>query len=221
MSGRQVIKFNKKVAVQLVRLCDYCFKMGVIEACELEDDYAAKEWMDTKLEDESFGLLSDIGVDYDWRRWRFALFRWSRNANLTFVGENFIDMIRTKTQFYFVALPIMMRFYLMGIGEWLDYPNRSHLTIFKKSPRAHWKPVAKHLKEMRVDDFISYIQEFVYQHEAKETVKKAESNYFASSPTIRQYQSFSMAMWQMTRRFPEYEEYRDNESETEEVESEA
>ena len=191
---------NKTTAAQAIRLFDYCFKMGVIDACELGDDYVASSWLEERLADRKYGLLSDYEAEFDWKRWRFTLFRWCRNCSLRQLGENYIDRIRKSSNFLFGILPICMRFYLMGVQEWLDYPNPTNMMIFKMTARIHWKPVTQNLRTMKTDDFISYIQEFIYER---------VDNPLEDDVSISYLNGFCVAMWKLTRKYIPYGEFRE------------
>lgn len=196
------LPLNRTTAPQVIRLLDYCFKMGVLDAYEAGDDFMVKDWVEARKEDGKYGLLADPDVEYDWRRWRFTLFRWCRLLSLTRAGEGYIDRIRNKNNFLFAVLPISMHFYLMGAQEWLDYPNPANITIFKNTLRIHWKPMPQsYLRTMRTDDFISYIQEYIYS---------LQSNPREDDIPISKYNSFCVALWKFTRKYITYGEIRDD-----------
>lgn len=189
---------NRTSAPSVLRLFDYCFKQGVLDACAMEDDYTVKEWLDARLRDGSYGLLSDIDTPYDWKRWRFILFRWCRIAKMTPLGENYIDRIRKPGSFYFCVIPICMRFYLMGVEEWLEYPNPNNTVLFKQKSKIHWKPVPDHLKTITKNDFISYVQDFVYERERIHASAEDE-DAFKNDSSDKMYDSFREALWAVTR----------------------
>ena len=57
-----------------------------------------------------------------------------------------------------------MRFYLLGIEEWLEYPNPTGIELFKKESKVHWKPVDQKLRKITKNDLISYMHEFCYEY---------------------------------------------------------
>ena len=184
---------NRTTAPQVVRLFDYCFRQGVFDACDYGDDIAVQEWLDARLADGQYGLLSEYDEIYDWKRWRLTLYRWCRLGKLGSIGESYVDIIhRYKQTAMFALLPISMRFYLMGIQEWLAYPNPNNMALFKQTKKIHWKPVPTHLKKIRTSDFISYIQEFIYERAQK---------HFESDLTSSRYDSFATAMWRCTQKY--------------------
>lgn len=192
---------NRTTAPQLVRLLDYCFKRGVLDAAELEDDYKAKDWLEARKKDWKFGLVYEDET-IDWRRWRFFLLRWCRLARLGKLGETYIDRIYSKN-IYFVCLNMTFRFYMMGVEEWLEYPNRNNTQIFKQESKIHWKPVPQYLRKISTDDFISYLQEFAYEYQNIEEAAKEDN------PSDAAMASFCRSVWQLTRKYPTYGEVRD------------
>lgn len=151
---------NRSSAPTVVRFFDVCFKQGVIDACAFADDYGAQEFLKQHREKWYFGVLGEPD-DYDWEMWRFTLYRWARKHHYMKFSSDFIYRIVNKTYLWYF-LPYCMQFYLMGIEEWLEYPNPVKMEIFKGENRIHWKPVERHLRKITTDDTISYMQEFCY-----------------------------------------------------------
>ena len=85
-----------------------------------------------------------------------------------------------------------MRFYLMGVEEWLEYPNPLNIELFKHTKRIHWKPVPSHMRNMTTQDILSILQEFIYERQ-----KMSLENDL----TECQYDSFARAMWAFTRKY--------------------
>lgn len=151
---------NRTSAPTILRFFDLCFKQGVIDAYEFANDYDAKVFWRKHKEAWDFGVLGEPD-DYDWEMWRFTLYRWGRLNHFTKFTETYIYKI-TKKNYLWYILPYCMRFYLMGIEEWLDYPAPQNIERFKKESKIHWKPMPSHLRKITKNDWISYMQEFVY-----------------------------------------------------------
>ena len=184
---------NRTTAPQVVRLFDYCFRQGVTDASDFGDDIAVQEWLDRRLADGQYGILSEYDEVFDWKRWRLVLYRWCRMGRLGGIGERYVDQIhRYKATSALALLPISMRFYLMGIQEWLAYPNPNNMALFKQSKKIHWKPVAQHLKNIRTADYISYIQEFIFERVQK---------HFEDDLTPARYDGFATGMWRCTQKY--------------------
>lgn len=151
---------NPHSAIQIVRFFDLCFKQGVIDAYNFGNDYDAREFVQKHKEAWDFGVLGEPD-DYDWEMWRFTLYRWGRYSHFTTFARTYIYTITTKNYpWYF--LPYCMRFYLMGIEEWLEYPQPTNLEIFKAEGKVHWKPMPPTQRKITINDTIDYMQEFAY-----------------------------------------------------------
>lgn len=183
---------NRENARQVLRLFDYCFKQGVIDAMEYDDNYTAEEFVDEVKENLFYGLLGEFGMQTDWKHWRMILYRFCRMANLPRVGA-YVDAVR-KLDFQFCVIPMAMRFYAMGVEEWVEFPSPTNMAIFKVTPYIHWKPMKSHMRHMKVDDFISYVQEFCFERRyvAEEARKKDAKDFH--------YEGFCQALWQLTRK---------------------
>lgn len=195
----------------MLQLFDCCFKQGVIDSCDTEDDYFVREWYEEKKESWQYGVLSDPDIVYDWRRWRYTLLRWCRLRALRKLGEQYLDPLQRGKTFQYGVIPMCMRFYLMGVEEWLEYPNPMKIEIFKQRTRTHWKPVPKNLEKIETDDFIHYCQEIAYKFDELPESKRKE--IMAHS----KLQGFVQSLWQFTRRFPTYGKIRVSSQSEEEI----
>lgn len=182
---------NRTSGPNIVRFFDVCFKQGVIDACETGNDFTCREFIDLHKEDWSFGILGEPN-DYDWRVFRFSLYRWARNARMTGFAENFIYKISTKCLVWCFFV-YCMRFYLMGIQEWLDYPNPVGLEIFKNTSMIHWKQMPKHLAKMTKADIITSMQEIAFEYQRWSEEDKPVSDTLMDS--------FCVATFDLTRSF--------------------
>lgn len=188
------LPLNRTTAPQAIRLFDSCFKRGVLDACAQEDDYGVKEWLERHKAAGDYGLIYD-DENFDFKRWRFTIERWAREDRLGSIGDTYLNSMylrRKNSNFLFAVLPMTMRFYLMGVEEWLSYPNGISIEIFKHTKRIHWKPVEKHMQNMTTADFLSYLQEFVYERQRMG---------LEDDLTESQYDSFSIAMYKFTRKY--------------------
>lgn len=182
-----------KSALDVVRLLDFCYKKGVIDACGVEDDLAVQDWLDATHKKGKYGLVDFPDEECDWKRWRFFLLRWCRENKLSKLGFDYIDGIRKVSGFEYVIIPMTMRFYLQGVKEWLEYPNEMGIALFKSRYRQRWtNKVPKNMKNMKTDDFISLIQEFIYEFRQFPMDEMTDLRDSALD-------NFEYAMWQMTR----------------------
>jgi len=185
---------NRTTAPTIIRFFDLCFKHGVIDAYEFSDNYEAKEFVQKHKEAWDFGVLGEPD-DFDWEMWRFTLYRWGRMNRFMKLAENYIYRIIKKNYLWYI-LPFCMRFYLMGIEEWLEYPNPGRIEIFKSEGKVHWKQVPAHLRKITTDDFISYMQEFAYEFR-RSPLSQGEDRIMV----VRTMDGYIQALHDMTRKY--------------------
>ena len=182
---------NRTTAPQILRFFDVCFKQGVVDAYDIGDDYAVREFLDLHKPDWSFGILNEPN-DYDWKMFRFCMYRWARQHRLTSFAENYIYKIRT-TGFLWALLPFCMRIYMMGMEEWLEYPNPVGIEVFKNTNAVHWSPRFKGQMKLTKADWFSYIQEFAIEH------RRLPAEQQIMSPLVME--DYPQALYDLTRTF--------------------
>lgn len=183
---------NRTSAPQILRLCAISFKQGVLDAYDLGDDYAAREFVDKHKPDWSYGVLGEPD-DYDWKMWRFSIYRACRYNNLTKFAENYLYEVK-KYNYLFCPIVFSMRFYLMGIEEWLEYPNPVNIERFKQETYIHWKPVPAGAAKMTRNEILATMQDIAYDYrrlpEEQQTVRAGVMVEFSS------------ALFDLTRKIP-------------------
>lgn len=190
---------NRKSAPRIIRFFDLCFKQGVMDAYNFADDYGARDFVNQHREAWDFGVLGEPD-DFDWEMWRFTLYRWGRQrGGFVKFAENYIYRI-VKKNYLWYFLPFCMWFYLMGIEEWLEYPNPSGMELFKNEPKVHWKKVPANLRKMTTNDFISYMQECVYEY--RRTPEEGRTM------NARTMDAYCQAMHDLTRRYETGKRFR-------------
>lgn len=192
---------NRTTAPIILRFFDLCFKQGVIDAKEYQDDQGARDFLKRHKEAWDFGVLGEPD-DYDWEMWRFTLYRWGRRNRFVQFSEGYIYQIMKKNYLWYF-LPYCMRFYLMGIEEWLDYPNPNGMAIFKATSKIHWKPMPNRLKKISLNDWISYMQEFVYEFRRS---PMSEGEDRVMNPQL--FDTFELAIHDLTRTYKSGKTFR-------------
>lgn len=151
---------NRSSAPQIIRLCSVCFKQGVLGAYDMGDDYAVQEFVDSHESSWTYGVLGEPD-DYDWKMWRFSLYRWCRNSGLVKFAEDYLYEVK-KYDHLFCPIIFSMRFYLLGIREWLAYPNPVGIERFRKNSNVHWDP--KIAKKITRTEVLADIQDMAYKY---------------------------------------------------------
>lgn len=181
---------NRTNAPKIVRLFDLCFKQGVYDACELADEFGAREFVESHKSSFSFGVLGDEG-DVEWQTYRFVLYKIARRNGLTSLGENYILFIRSKN-YMWALLPYCLQFYILGVEEWLRYPNRSAIELFKQKSRIHWDQNFP-IKKFTLADYVSYMHDFAHAY------RKMPVEEMPIGPGT--LDSFCSALYDLTRKY--------------------
>lgn len=153
---------NRTTASQILRLYVLCFKHGVLDAYELGDDYVAAEFVRNHKENWTYGVLGEPD-DYDWKMWRFSLYKLCRRNGLAQFAENYLYEVKRYNYLYSPIL-MSMRFYLMGIEEWLSYPNPGEIEIFRQERSIHWAKNLPGGKRITRLEIIAESQDIAYQY---------------------------------------------------------
>lgn len=153
--------FNRTTAPMVIKFYDICFKQGVIDAYEQNDELSTKDFLESRLEDWHLATL-EHPEDDKWQNFLFALYWWARKRHMTYFAEKFIFNLKVKCGEW-AFLPYCLRFYLMGIKEWLDYPNPVDIEVFKTKSRIHWDPNVG-IKQFTNGDYFSYMHDFAFDY---------------------------------------------------------
>lgn len=180
---------NRQTCKMMMKLFDVCFKKGVQDAFEADNEQWCQEFIEERREKLDFSLL-DVRDSYDWKEWRIIIARWCRYTHNLKLCPEYLDRVYAEN-FYWSIFPIAMDFYILGVKEWLEYPNPHNLELFKFTHNEHWKPMPrKNLQKMDTNDKVGYVQEFAYDRERLDP--NANGKYI----------SFAQEVWAFTRPMP-------------------
>lgn len=180
---------NRTNGPHILHLFDVCFKQGVVDASQATS-FDAQDFVRRHSEDWSFGVLSE-DAEIDWQFFRFVLYRWCRKTNLTKFAETYILRISAKN-YLWCLLPYCMRFYMLGVSEWLKYPSPVRLEVFKSEPRTHWDRENNMAKFTKMD-YISYMHEFAHAYQQLPEEERPVSSVAMDS--------FCSAVFDLTRKY--------------------
>lgn len=193
MSMSQLL--NRGSARHILRMMAYCLKQGVLDAAGMEDDYAVKEFYAKHWDKWDFGYLGEPD-DYDWKMFRFSLYMMCRRSHLSMFADSYLYEIR-RPDYLFCPLIFAMRFYLMGVKEWIDYPNRSKIDIYRMevSPM-HFTPGTIFSRKMRRTNVLAIIQDIAYRY------RRWAGDRADVKPSGNVVVEFSSALFTLTAKMP-------------------
>lgn len=127
---------TRKNVKPLLRLFDHYYKKGIRDAIEKGDDFFCRDFVERMREPKVFGFL-DTPYVLTWKEWRFYAYPECRMNKLNSAAP-ILDGIKTYTGHIAAILPMLMDFYLKGIKDWCEYPNRGNWARFQSRPYARW-----------------------------------------------------------------------------------
>lgn len=169
---------NRALAPMIIRLFDTCFRHGVIDACNADDDFVVREFVSKHQYAGSFGIIGDE-LEYDWQMFRFTLYRWARENHLRRLAEEYIIFVR-RTDYLWPLLPYCMWFYILGAKEWLEYPSKQNMGLFLTRNKRHWSPNSSS-KVFVMQDYVSYMHEAAYDYRRVPEDKRLVSTMLVDS----------------------------------------
>lgn len=183
---------NRASAQNILRLFNLSFRYGVLDAYELGDEYAAKDFLEKHRENWTYGAVGQPD-DFDWKHWRFYMTsKFCMFNGLTGFSERYLYSIKTYN-YLFCPIIMSMRFYLKGVEEWIEYPNPSRIELFKRAGVAHWKPMPNQFKKItKTENFVD-IQEIAYEY--------SRTHGDAQTVTPNVMKEFCSAMFDLTRKY--------------------
>lgn len=186
---------NRKNSKKLLSLLDFVYKQGVLDAYEIDDEDACRDFIATHKANITFGLL-EIGDDVmSWKEWRWVLTTWCRQARLYTVSKEYLDHITGKN-YLWAVLPVAFDFYLKGIEEWLNYPNPMDIEVFRAKPRKRWDMTnAKATKNISFEELVNEVQRLCFERGRDE--RNIEGCLKRSC-----YDAFAQTIWTLTRVLP-------------------
>lgn len=184
------LMLNRTTAPMVLRFFTLCFKQGVIDAYDFGNDLDAKEFYEQKSSEWSFGILGQPD-DVDWKAFCYHMYWVARRNGMRTLAESYFFRIRGRNYLWCV-LPFCMRFYLMGVKEWLDYPNPAAIEVFKSEQRVHWNK-NEPIRNITKPDVFSYLHNFEFEYNRLPDEEKQVSSESMSS--------FVKALFDLSRKF--------------------
>jgi hypothetical protein len=151
---------NYYSAKGLMALFDSCYKMGVKDAIEVNDDIQASEFCEKMYGAEKFGRII-FDYTYDWREWKYRLCQMVCD-----LGKyrpqciRFFETITAYNNYLACVLPVAMDFYLMGIKDYYKHPFPEGWVRFEHTPYTLWNYNGS--RALKMQDFVRILTGFCY-----------------------------------------------------------
>ena len=183
---------TRDLVYRMISLLDYCYRLGVEAAREVDDEGLAREFLGRTQQAGVYGLLSASPVYIGWKEWCLRLM--SRARSMSWSGSMtrfFSCMGRFGANYLSVFLPISQAFYNRGVSDYYDAPNGADFALFQSRSRVWW--TSKGLKSVKPRTWVDELQMVSFDLERRDAeVWGRESVYNAKKValTSKQYEMF-------------------------------
>lgn len=147
---------TKDVITKTISLLDWCYRLGVRQARELNDEGAAREFLDTHNEVGVYGFLSD-GLNVGVLEWQLRL---QKEARLTSMFgsmyQYFLRMGRFSANYLSCFLPIAQMWHNLGVQDYIDNPHACDWAVFDSKTRVRWSK--KGLLNIKAKEYVEMVQ---------------------------------------------------------------
>lgn len=127
-----------KIVRNVIRILDWCYRMGVRDARNAQDEGLCYEFLDKTSKAGVYGFLTD-DFTIDWIEWssrlRLQAMRISLNNPM---NEYFRLMGNFNVTYLCCLLPLTQHFYGLGVADFCNAPNGCEMAIFEDKTRVFW-----------------------------------------------------------------------------------
>lgn len=159
MSREIYTPINYYSARSLMWLFDNCYKMGVEDGISIGNEMQCVEFCEKMYRAEKFGRIV-YDYEYSWREWKYRLSQMIYNDNKwRKQGLKYFDCVSYYGSYLACVMPIAMDFYMKGLKDYAEYPNRDNWVKFKSKSFMLW---GKIVRKSNMDEFIRFLTGFCY-----------------------------------------------------------
>lgn len=147
---------TRDTILRTISLLDWCYRLGVRQAYEENDEGAAREFLITHSEVGVYGFLED-GLNVSALEWQLRMQQQARLDSLFgSMYRYFGRMKRYGTNYLSCLLPIAQMWHNRGVSDFTESPYACSLTEFDNKTRVWW--TKKGLRNINVREYVETIQ---------------------------------------------------------------
>ena len=130
---------TRGVVSQIISILDYCYRLGVEAAREVEDEGLCREFLDCTKEPGVYGLLSENPVYITWQEWTLRLMAKARSTSWNGGMVQYLNrMGRFSNNYLSCLIPLSQVFHNRGISDYLNAPTAVDFAMFQSKSRVWW-----------------------------------------------------------------------------------
>lgn len=183
---------TREVVSKMISLLDWCYRMGVESAHNLQDEGMAREFLERTKEPGIYGFLYDNPIYISWQEWTLRLMAKARSTSWSgSMNRYFNAMGRFGANYLSAFLPLTQMFLNKGIQDYISAPSAADMALFNSKSRVWWTP--KGLRAINNGEWVSELQMLSYDLERRDNeVWESNTAYEAKKLALRpsQYQMF-------------------------------
>ena len=123
---------------QMISLLDRLYHWGVRDSFRLEDEGAAREFIETHMQTNVYGFVTDE-YDVSVLEWQLRLIKEARLTSMFGTMYHYFQkMGRFSSNFLSVFVPLAQRWYVKGVQDYYDNADKADYAIFEDCKRVFW-----------------------------------------------------------------------------------
>lgn len=119
-------------------LFDDCYKWGVQDAAEVENQALCEEYINKYRAPGVFGRVT-YGYTVDWREWTLTLSHQSRLRSYSGAMSKYFNMMgRFGANYLSTMIVAAQEIYIQGLIDYNKKPNKTKISVFMDRPKVVW-----------------------------------------------------------------------------------
>lgn len=183
---------TREVVSKMISLLDYCYKLGVGAAHDLQDEGLTMEFLQRTSEAGVYGILSDNPIYTTWQEWMLRLMAKARSTSWNGAMVQFFNRMGAfGTNFLSAFMPVSFYFYRRGMEDYIKAPDAVDYNIFVGKTRVWW--TSKGMKNVNNREWVDTLQLISFDLERRDNaVLESQTPYQAKKIALKpnQYDMF-------------------------------
>lgn len=183
---------------KLLSILDYCYKLGVEAAHDLQDEGLARDFLERTKDAGAYGILSETPIYSTWDEWGKRLIAQALSTSWNGVMVRFFSKAGKFGSNYLTAIyPVSFLFYRRGIEDYINAPEAADYNVFSGKTRVKW--TKQGLKNVSTHAFVNDLQLLTFDLARRDQaiIESMDSTqYMARKITLtpKQYETFRVAV---------------------------
>lgn len=169
-------KITTGTTTMLLQLFYLCYKQGVSDASDVNDNNLCKDFVNRMQDGHRFQI---VGKDYfiDWVEWRSIVAMWASRISMRQIANRYFSEIRTYQHYDAVPLRICMDCYVMGVEDFTKFPERIGLEVFLFNDTFNrWRKAWEREPKRKIEHFNDEVVLLINERRRKDECLRSENH---------------------------------------------